>query len=40
VVLVGDFKQLPPIKHSTHELAELWLGRDIFEAARVRDLLA
>jgi len=38
VVLVGDFKQLPPIKHSTHELAEQWLGRDIFEAARVRDL--
>jgi hypothetical protein len=38
VVLVGDFKQLPPIKHSTHELAEQWLGRDIFEAASVRDL--
>jgi len=38
VVLVGDFKQLPPIKHSTHELAEQWLGRDIFEAAGVRDL--
>lgn len=38
VVLVGDFKQLPPIHHSTHELAERWLGRDIFEAAGVRDL--
>jgi hypothetical protein len=38
VVLVGDFKQLPPIKHSTHELAERWLGRDIFEVAGVRDL--
>lgn len=38
VVLVGDFKQLPPIKQSTHELAEKWLGRDIFEAAGVREL--
>jgi hypothetical protein len=37
VVLVGDFKQLPPIKHSTHELAEQWLGRDIFEVAGVRE---
>lgn len=33
VVLVGDFLQLPPIKHSQHELAERWLGRDIFEVA-------
>lgn len=38
VVLVGDFMQLPPIKHSTHELAEEWLGRDIFDKAAVRDL--
>jgi hypothetical protein len=38
VVLVGDFMQLPPIKHSTHELAEEWLGRDIFDKAGVRDL--
>lgn len=37
VVLVGDFKQLPPIKHSRHELAEEWLGRDIFEKATFRD---
>jgi hypothetical protein len=38
VVLVGDFKQLPPIKQSTHELAEQWLGKDIFEIADVRAL--
>jgi hypothetical protein len=38
VVLVGDFMQLPPIKHSTDELAERWLGRDVFEAAGVREV--
>lgn len=38
VVLVGDFMQLPPIKHSAHQLAEEWLGRDIFDKAAVRDL--
>ena len=32
-VLVGDFKQLPPIVQSKHTLAEKWLGRDVFEAA-------
>lgn len=37
VVIVGDFRQLPPIKHSTHELAERWLGTDIFEIAGVRE---
>ena len=37
VVLVGDPKQLPPIKHSDHELAEKWLGRDVFDAARVTE---
>jgi hypothetical protein len=36
VVLVGDFMQLPPIKHATHELAVRWLGRDVFEAAGVQ----
>lgn len=35
VILVGDFKQLPPIKHSDHELADKWLGRDVFEASGV-----
>ena len=37
VVVVGDFKQLAPIKHSAHELAEQWLGRDIFKASGVQD---
>jgi superfamily I DNA and/or RNA helicase len=32
-VVVGDFKQLPPIVLSTHELAKKWLGCDIFEVA-------
>jgi hypothetical protein len=32
-VLVGDFKQLPPIVQSTHDVAKKWLGRDIFEVA-------
>ena len=32
-VVVGDFKQLPPIVQSKHELARKWLGRDVFEAA-------
>jgi hypothetical protein len=36
VVLVGDFRQLPPIKHSDHELAEKWLGRDVFDVSRVK----
>ncbi len=36
VVVVGDFKQLAPIKHSTHPLAEKWLGRDIFEVSGIR----
>lgn len=36
VVLVGDFRQLPPIKQSDHELAERWLGQDIFDESGVR----
>ncbi|MCX5653241.1 MAG: AAA domain-containing protein [Planctomycetota bacterium] len=32
-VVVGDFKQLPPIVISKHPLALKWLGRDIFEEA-------
>jgi hypothetical protein len=35
VVVVGDPKQLPPIKHSEHPLAEKWLGEDIFHVAKV-----
>jgi DNA-binding CsgD family transcriptional regulator len=37
VVIVGDFRQLPPIKQAEHELADRWLGRDIFDASGVRD---
>jgi hypothetical protein len=36
VILVGDFKQLAPIKHATHPLAEKWLGQDIFEVSGIR----
>lgn len=36
VVVVGDFRQLPPIKHSEHQLAEQWLGQDVFEVSGVR----
>lgn len=39
VILVGDFRQLPPIVQSpeANELAHRWLGRDIFEQAGVDD---
>lgn len=36
VVLVGDFRQLPPIKHAETPLAEKWLGTDIFELSGVK----
>ena len=36
VIVVGDFKQLPPIKHSEHELAERWLGQDIFRVSGIQ----
>jgi hypothetical protein len=36
VIVVGDFKQLPPIKHSEHPLAEQWLGQDIFRVSGVQ----
>jgi hypothetical protein len=36
VVVVGDLRQLPPIKQSEHPLAEKWLGQNIFDASRVR----
>jgi len=38
-VVVGDFKQLPPIVLSESELAKKWLGRDIFEVAELTDPL-
>jgi hypothetical protein len=36
VVVVGDVGQCRPIKQSEHPLADKWLGRDIFDASRVR----
>jgi hypothetical protein len=37
VILVGDFRQLPPIVQSpeTSELAQKWLGRDIFRQSGI-----
>jgi len=35
VILVGDFKQLPPIVRSDSEIAALRLGQDAFHLARV-----
>ena len=37
VVIVGDFRQLPPIKLADDPLADKWLGRDVFDASGVRD---
>lgn len=34
-VVVGDFRQLPPIVISEDDIAQRWLGRDIFEVADV-----
>jgi AAA domain len=36
VIVVGDFKQLPPIKHSEHPLAEKWLGEDVFHVSGIQ----
>jgi superfamily I DNA and/or RNA helicase len=37
VVIVGDPHQLPPIKHSQLDVAEKWLGEEIFTIAGVLD---
>ena len=34
-IVVGDHKQLPPIVMSHHDLAKTWLGRDIFDVAKI-----
>lgn len=34
-IVVGDFRQLPPIVSSETEMAQKWLGRDIFNQAGV-----
>lgn len=37
LVIVGDFKQLPPIVLSNNELTKNWLGRDVFEASGIKE---
>ncbi len=37
LVIVGDFKQLPPIVLSNNELTKKWLGRDVFEVSGIKD---
>ena len=37
VVIVGDFKQLPPIVLSDTEIAKKWLGCDIFEQSGIKE---
>lgn len=36
LVIVGDFKQLPPIVLSNNDLTKKWLGRDVFEASGIK----
>ena len=36
VVVVGDFRQLPPIVQSRAQMAKKWLGRDIFDQAGIQ----
>ena len=38
LILVGDFKQLPPIVLSNNELTKNWLGRDIFDKSGIQKL--
>lgn len=37
IIIVGDFKQLPPIVLSKNDLTRKWLGRDVFEASGIKD---
>lgn len=37
VVVVGDFRQLPPIVQAETDVAKKWLGRDVFEASGVQE---
>jgi len=37
VIVVGDYKQLPPIVLSNNDIAMEWLGRDIFEEVGLND---
>lgn len=37
-VVVGDDKQLPPVVISEHDLALKWLGKDIFDVAKIANV--
>lgn len=37
LIIVGDFKQLPPIVLSNNELTKRWLGKDIFEVSGLKE---
>lgn len=37
VVYAGDFRQLPPIVQAETEIAERWLGRDVFDHAGITE---
>lgn len=37
LVIVGDFKQLPPIVLSNKDLTKKWLGRNVFEASGMKE---
>jgi hypothetical protein len=37
LIIVGDFRQLPPIVLSKTESTKKWLGRDIFEASGLKE---
>lgn len=37
IIIAGDFRQLPPVVHSTTVPANAWLRRDAFEAAGIPD---
>lgn len=39
VIVIGDFKQLPPIAISKSEIVRKWLKRDIFEEAGIKESL-
>jgi len=37
VVVIGDFRQLPPIAMANHELVNKWLKRDIFDVCGITE---
>jgi len=37
IIIAGDFRQLPPIVLSDHELVKKWVGQDVFSKAGISD---